>query len=171
MDKTEIIHPFSQADLTGSFAIAAPCNAHVKPLAQHPRPLVANGYFGTGVMFEPFGYKFYSPLAGVLTHMPQTCHQIKLKSKQGIQLHIEFGQQTENLMATGFKLYKSTGDKVEKGDLLFEFDLARMKRELPSIISFLTITNTQQLACIFPFYHEVHAITDNLLNLKVRSKK
>ncbi|AWB67660.1 hypothetical protein C2869_14980 [Saccharobesus litoralis] len=170
MAKADIIHPFGKKQLQGSYAIPAPCNASIKPLSEYPRPLVADGYFGQGIMFEPFGYKFVSPLTGVLDHMPATCHRIKLTSKQGLKIDIRFGLETESLMATGFKCFVKTGDVVQQGDLLFEFDLARMKRELASLASYLTITNSHLLESIMPYYHEVRAQEDPIMSIKPRRK-
>lgn len=165
-----IHYPFNSKDLVGSLPIVAPCNAHTMPIQQHSSALAAQGFYGAGIAFKPFGHQFYSPVTGSLDSLPATCHQIRIRAKNGLMLHIEFGTDTQNLMAAGFKHAAKEKQKVKKGDLLFEFDLARMQHQLPDTLSFMTIVNSDKLSEIFPFYHQVIALEDPVMCIKSRSK-
>ncbi len=161
---------FNADDLKATTAILAPCNASVKPLSEHPRALVRDGFFGDGLMFIPYGYQFFSPVNGVLTHFTQTCHQLTIRSSHGLRLHIEFGIGIERLMSCGFKVKVKQGQKLKAGQLLFEFDLAYLQNQQADLRSFISITNSKHLGSIYPFYHEVRAVDDAIMNIKAQAK-
>ncbi|TDF41559.1 PTS glucose transporter subunit IIA [Alteromonadaceae bacterium M269] len=147
--------------------IISPLNGKILPLDQYPCPIFKERLMGEGVALEPAGYQVFSPFDGLVEFYPRTSHQIRLKSKQGVKLLIQFGFESDRLMGEGFRLKTKEGAKVSRGDLLLEFDLPKLKQKLNSHLFAVTILNSQKLKGILPQRQQVMAMQDLLMTLYV----
>ena len=71
----------------------------------------------------------------------KTKHAIGLKDKNGLEFLIHIGLDTVKLNGEGFKLLVKENDKINKGDLLVEFDLEFIKASGYSLESCIILTN------------------------------
>lgn len=116
--------------------ITAPIPGAVMELSQVPDPAFAGGHMGKGVAIEPTEGSVYAPFDGKMAHiMDKSKHAVIIEHKSGIQVLIHVGIETVSLKGDGFTLHVKNGSKVNKGQLLLEFDIATIQAAGLSVIS------------------------------------
>lgn len=149
-------------------AVMAPCNAKLQTLDSHPLELIQAGILGPGVCFEPLGSQIFSPISGEVIFLPETCHQVRIKHPSGVVIHIEFGINTQTLMAHSFKRYVTANQVVKQGQLLFDYNLPLLNQTLDSTMCFMGITNLTENYQFSAFYHSVTAKQDTAFVIKTK---
>lgn len=119
----------------------SPVDGEILDIEDCVDPIFAQSIVGPGVLLMPTGSKVYSPCAGEVTIVANGNHGITIKNPDGYQVLIHIGIDTVEMEGDGFISYKNTGDIVETGDLLIEFDLEKIKASGKNIQSPLVITN------------------------------
>ena len=119
----------------------SPVDGEILDIEDCVDPIFAQSIVGPGVLLMPTGSKVYSPCAGEVTIVANGNHGITIKNPDGYQVLIHIGIDTVEMDGDGFISYKNTGDMVETGDLLIEFDLEKIKASGKNIQSPLVITN------------------------------
>ncbi len=130
--------------------VASPMKGNVKALAESEDEAFASGALGEGLAIEPTEGKLYAPFDGEIVTFFPTGHAIGLKSADGVELLIHVGMDTVKLNGEGFTPKAKQGDHVKKGDLLLEFDIAKIKAAGYSIVSPVVVTNTDDYADVIP---------------------
>lgn len=130
--------------------VASPMKGNVKALAESEDEAFASGALGEGLAIEPTEGKLYAPFDGEIVTFFPTGHAIGLKSADGVELLIHVGMDTVKLNGEGFTPKAKQGDHVKKGDLLLEFDIAKIKAAGYSIVSPVIVTNTDDYTDIIP---------------------
>lgn len=130
--------------------VASPMKGNVKALAESEDEAFASGALGEGLAIEPTEGKLYAPFDGEIVTFFPTGHAIGLKSADGVELLIHVGMDTVKLNGEGFTPKAKQGDRVKKGDLLLEFDIAKIKAAGYSIVSPVVVTNTDDYADVIP---------------------
>lgn len=130
--------------------VASPMKGNVKALAESEDEAFASGALGEGLAIEPTEGKLYAPFDGEIVTFFPTGHAIGLKSADGVELLIHVGMDTVKLNGEGFTPKAKQGDRVKKGDLLLEFDIAKIKAAGYSIVSPVIVTNTDDYADVIP---------------------
>ncbi len=130
--------------------VASPMKGNVKALAESEDEAFASGALGEGLAIEPTEGKLYAPFDGEIVTFFPTGHAIGLKSADGVELLIHVGMDTVKLNGEGFTPKAKQGDHVKKGDLLLEFDIAKIKAAGYSIVSPVIVTNTDDYADVLP---------------------
>ena len=130
--------------------VASPMKGNVKALAESEDEAFASGALGEGLAIEPTEGKLYAPFDGEIVTFFPTGHAIGLKSADGVELLIHVGMDTVKLNGEGFTPKAKQGDHVKKGDLLLEFDIAKIKAAGYSIVSPVIVTNTDDYADVIP---------------------
>jgi sugar PTS system EIIA component len=148
-------------------SIQSPLSGKITTLDNAPNEIFKQRLFGEGVVIEPSGYQLFSPFSGKVDHLPITAHQIRLRAKNGIQLQIQLGLGSENMLAEGFKAKVKVGEVVSQGQVLIEFDLRIMKQKLHSLLCPITILNSDKLIGIVAHCHQVRALQDDCMTLYV----
>ncbi|WP_336783219.1 PTS glucose transporter subunit IIA [Paenibacillus illinoisensis] len=116
--------------------IPAPIPGTVLELKQVPDPAFAGGHMGKGVAIEPVEGRVYAPFDGKIAHvMDKSKHAVIIEHKSGIQILIHVGIETVSLKGNGFTLLVENGNKVNKGQLLLEFDISAIQAADLSVIS------------------------------------
>lgn len=146
----------------------APCNAKLQTLESHPIELVQAGILGAGVCFEPLGSQVFSPISGEVIYLPETCHHIRIKHSSGVLIHIEFGINTQTLMAHSFKRSVKANEFVKQGQLLFDYNLPLLNQTLDSTMSFMGMANLTENYQFSAFYHSVKAKQDVAFVIKTK---
>jgi glucose-specific phosphotransferase system IIA component len=147
--------------------LLSPLNGKILSLDDFPCPLFNERIMGEGICIDPAGYQVFSPFDGIVEFYPQTSHQIRLKSKQGIRLLMHFGFEAEQLMGECFRLKTKEGQRISQGDLLLEFDLPKLRNKLSSHLFAITIINSPKLKGILPQKQQVLALQDTLMTLYI----
>lgn len=99
----------------------------VIPLEEVPDATFSSGVLGSGFGILPSEGKVYAPFDGVCESVFDTLHAMGLKSNQGIEVLIHVGLETVRLEGKPFKAHVKSGDPIQKGQLLLEFDLAQIQ--------------------------------------------
>lgn len=103
-------------------AIVAPIMGKILSLEQVPDPAFAERHMGQGVAIEPSEGKVFAPFDGKVTLVFKTKHAIMLEHATGVQILIHVGINTVSLKGNGFTSHVETGEEVQAGQLLLEFD-------------------------------------------------
>ena len=73
-----------------------------------------------------------------------------IKTDDGVELLIHVGLDTVELKGEGFSPAVALGQRVERGDLLTEVDLATLREAQKDLTTILVVTNTASLAGVVP---------------------
>ena len=122
--------------------VYAPMTSEAVAITEVPDPTFAEGMMGNGIAIKPTSGKVCSPVNGTVDMMFDTGHAVSLVSESGIEILIHVGLETVGLNGAPFKVHVKNGQKVRKGDVLMEADLAAIEAAgLPTITPVL-ICNT-----------------------------
>ncbi|GEL15985.1 beta-glucoside-specific PTS transporter subunit IIABC [Pediococcus cellicola] len=103
----------------------------------------AQKMLGDGVAIIPEEGKIYAPFDGEVMTVFPTKHAIGLKSDNGIELLIHIGLDTVNLKGAPFTAHVADNDKIKKGQLLMDVDLAAIKQAGYDTTTPVIVTNTK----------------------------
>lgn len=115
--------PAQPATFDGTYVMASPISGEVKELSECPDEVFSAGILGQGVVIEPTEGKVYAPCDGEIASLFDTLHAIGIQADCGAELLIHVGMNTVSLNGEGFKAHIKTGDRIQKGQLLLEFDM------------------------------------------------
>lgn len=121
--------------------IASPLKGEVKVLSEIKDEAFASGALGDGVAIEPTEGKLVAPASGIVTALFPTNHAIGIKTDQGAEILIHIGMDTVRLGGKHFSAHTSQGARVEKGQLLIEFDIKQIKAEGLPVTTPIVVTN------------------------------
>ena len=121
-----------------------PINGKVIPLEEVPDETFASGVLGGGVGVRPAEGKVYAPFDCTVAAVFDTKHAIGLETKDGVEVLIHVGIDTVTLNGEPFNVHVETGDAVEEGQLLAEFDMEQIKAAGLETVSPIIITNPGQ---------------------------
>lgn len=124
--------------------IYAPITGKFVDIEDIPDPVFAQKMMGEGFGIEPTEGVVVSPIDGKVDNVFPTSHALGLKADNGLELLLHIGLDTVQLNGEGFKVLVESGDTVNVGDPLVEFDLDFINQNAKSIISPVIITNTDQ---------------------------
>lgn len=85
--------------------------------------MFAHKLLGDGVMIKPSNGLIASPSDALVTMIYPTKHAIGLQLDNGLEILLHFGVDTVNLNGNGFEVLVNTGQRINKGDLLWNADL------------------------------------------------
>lgn len=146
--------------------VCLPATGWVVPLAQVPDPTFAEEILGKGAAVIPEDGKFYAPVDGEITNLTDTKHALGITSTGGLELLIHIGLETVALNGKGFTLHVEEGQKIRKGDLLVECDLAYVKAQGCEIITPVIVTNADDYKAVTPLCDGQQAVGVPLLAVK-----
>lgn len=147
--------------------IFSPLTGKVLPLDEVPHALFTERLFGEGIAIKPSGYQVIAPFSGTMLHFPELANQMRFKAKNGLQLQIQLGIDSHLMMGEGFKRIVKPGENFEQGQLLAEFSLVKMKRQLPSILCPITILNSDKIKGLKVDYYQVIAGEDKIMTVYI----
>lgn len=122
--------------------LSATIKGQIVFLTDVPDKVFSEGLMGQGAAVIPSEGKVYAPFSGVVTAVFPTKHAIGLTSDSGAELLIHIGLDTVELEGKFFTMYAEPNQKINKGDLLLEFDLEAIQKAGYEVISPIIITNT-----------------------------
>ena len=130
--------------------VMSPMKGNVKALSEVEDEAFSSGALGQGLAIEPTEGRLYAPCDGVIETFFPTGHAIGMSAEGGVELLIHVGMDTVKLNGDGFTPKAKQGDHVKKGDLLLEFDIAKIKAAGYSVVSPVIVTNTDDFADVIP---------------------
>lgn len=132
------------AKLTGRVEISAPIPGKVVSLESVPDETFSTGVLGNGFAVEPSEGKVYAPFDGECENLADTLHAMGLLSDSGVSVLIHVGLETVGLEGKPFRPHVKTGDRIKKGQLLLEFDMAAIKAAgCPTIVPVLVMNEDE----------------------------
>jgi PTS system beta-glucosides-specific IIC component len=132
----------SKVDTAKAKKIYAPVKGRVMDIKQSADAAHQQEALGKGVCFMPLGGKIYAPVDGVVDMVFDTKHAVNIVSNDGVELLIHCGIDTVKLGGKGFTVHVKEGDKVNAGQLLFEYDKDIIARAGYSLETQLAVCNT-----------------------------
>ncbi len=132
----------SQADgKKSSELISSPLTGEVKALSEVKDEVFASGALGRGLAIEPSEGKLFSPVSGTVTALFPTRHAVGITSDNGAEILVHIGMDTVELEGKFFTAHTAQGARVEKGQLLIEFDIASIQKAGYLVTTPVIITN------------------------------
>lgn len=106
------------------FRVTAPLTGEAIPLAQVKDPIFSGGVLGPGAAIVPSAGRVVAPFDGEVIVAFPTGHAYGLRSASGVEILIHVGMDTVQLDGKHFTPKVKVGQRVRRGDLLAEVDLA-----------------------------------------------
>ncbi|GIP41903.1 putative PTS system glucosamine-specific EIICBA component [Paenibacillus sp. J45TS6] len=133
---------------------SAPVQGKMLPIEDVPDKIFAGKLVGDGVAFVPENGELLSPVYGTIMHLYPTMHAIGIQTPEGLEVLLHIGIDTSQLKGC-FEAAVKEGDVVEAGQLLIKFDLDRLRKEAPSLVTPMVITNPDRVKSwsYAPFKH------------------
>jgi PTS system beta-glucosides-specific IIC component len=122
--------------------ISSPITGDVVPLSQVKDITFANEILGKGVAIMPKQGRVVSPVNGRIGTIFKTKHAIGIISDDGAEILIHIGLDTVKLDGKYFNAHVKSGEDVETGDLLVDFDIEAIKAEGFDLITPVVVTNS-----------------------------
>lgn len=126
--------------------VFSPVAGEVVSLSQVPDPAFASEAMGKGVAIVPADGRVVSPVKGIVATIAKTKHSIAIVADTGAEVLIHVGIDTVKLKGQYFAAHVKVGDEVNVGDLLIEFDIAKIKEAGFETVTPVIITNTNSYA-------------------------
>jgi phosphocarrier protein FPr/phosphocarrier protein len=124
--------------------IFAPLAGWSAPLAEIPDAVFAQAMLGDGAAIDPLGSELRAPCDGEIISIAASRHAVALRATSGAEILVHVGIDTVGLAGDGFEMLVRKGDRVHAGDLLLRFDLDRVARKAPSMLTPVIVTNGER---------------------------
>jgi len=124
--------------------VNSPLAGEIIPLSEVKDEVFSTGLLGKGVAIIPDDEKVYSPVSGTVATVFPTGHAVGLISNDGVEILIHIGLETVELNGKHFKSFVNQGDKVEKGQLLVQFDKEEIKKLGYDVTTPVVVTNARE---------------------------
>lgn len=119
----------------------APLNGDVIDLTEVPDPVFAEKMVGDGFAIIPNSEKLLSPVKGKIQKVFPSKHAIGIETEEGLEILVHVGLETVELEGEGFEVLVDSGDLVEVGDHLLNFDISFIEENNKEIITPVVVTN------------------------------
>ncbi|MFC0562114.1 beta-glucoside-specific PTS transporter subunit IIABC [Halalkalibacter alkalisediminis] len=124
--------------------ISSPFVGQVLPLSNIKDEAFATGALGKGVAVVPTEGKLVAPVSGTVSALFPTKHAVGITSDNGAELLIHVGMDTVQLQGKFFEAHIQQGDRVEKGQLMVEFDIKGIQEAGFELATPVVVTNSDQ---------------------------
>ncbi len=145
--------------------IFAPLAGQAVPITQVPDPTFAEGMLGDGIAIIPTDGKVYAPCDATVDMMFSTGHAVSLIADFGAEILIHVGLETVSLEGKPFTIHAQNGQKVKKGELLMEADLAAIEAAGLQIITPVVVCNSSDYATVKPVTDKAVTNADVVISL------
>lgn len=121
--------------------VYSPLSGEAIALEKVNDPTFASGALGKGFAVVPSEGKVYAPFDGTLDLFYDTKHALGMTSRDGIELLVHVGLNTVELDGKYYTAHAESGDTIQKGQLLLEFDISKIKEAGYDITTPVIVTN------------------------------
>lgn len=136
--------------VTFPVVLAADAKGKVVPMDQVPDEVFSMGVLGQCIGIDPVEGKVFAPIDGEITQVPDSGHALGIQGVGDIEVLIHVGVDTVEMNGDGFTPKVKLGEKVTKGQLLLEMDLAKIAAANHPAVVITVITNTDDFAAVEP---------------------
>ncbi|QCI24174.1 PTS glucose transporter subunit IIA [Buchnera aphidicola (Muscaphis stroyani)] len=123
--------------------IFAPISGCIVNLEDVPDVVFSQKIVGDGIAIQPSGNKIVSPVNGTINKILDSMHAFSIISEDEVELFVHFGIDTVKLKGKGFKKIAKNKQKVKIGEDIISFDLNFIKKNAPSILTPVIISNIE----------------------------
>ena len=134
--------PAAPAEPTFPLTLAADAKGTVVAMENIPDEVFAQGILGKCCGIDPTEGKVFAPADGEITQAPDSGHALGILADGGVEILIHVGVDTVEMKGDGFSPKVKVSDKVKKGDLLLEMDLAKIAAAGHPAVVITVVTNT-----------------------------
>ena len=145
-------------------SITSPFEGKVIDLSSIKDAAFASGAIGKGVAIEPSIGKLFAPVSGTVSALFPTNHAIGIVTDYGAELLIHIGMDTVQLDGKHFSSHVAQGDRIEKGQLLIEFDIQAIQAAGYVVTTPVVITNSDKYDVVVPEANPIK-IGENLIEV------
>lgn len=124
--------------------ISSPLKGEVVSLDKVNDDVFAGELLGKGVAIIPEEGKVVAPVNGMVATVMETKHAIAIQSDNGLEILIHIGLDTVKLEGKYYTTFVKTGDRINKGDKLIEFDINEIKKEGYEVITPVLVINSDK---------------------------
>ncbi|HEY2491606.1 MAG TPA: beta-glucoside-specific PTS transporter subunit IIABC [Paenibacillus sp.] len=122
--------------------IESPLQGEIRSLTSLPDEAFSSGAMGKGIGIEPTSGRLTAPVSGIVTTVFPTGHAIGITSDEGVEILIHVGVNTVRLKGKFFEKRVKEGDRVERGQLLLEFDIEQIRAAGYLLTTPVIVTNS-----------------------------
>ena len=140
--------PTEAATTDGGQLLYAPVTGRIRALTRIKDPVFSSEVLGKGCAIEPSCGEVVAPADGIVKKIAKTHHAISLLCDNGLEVLIHVGMDTVELKGKGYELFVQAGDHVQKGQLLFRFDLQAIAAAGYTLTTPVIVTNSCRFAQI-----------------------
>lgn len=123
--------------------IGSPMNGLAASITEAEDEAFAGKMMGDGAIVTPSDGMVKAPADGTVAFVFPTKHAVGFVTEDGIELLIHIGIDSVSLNGEGFTSRVQDGDKVKKGDVLLEVNLAEVSAKVPSMNSPVICTSLE----------------------------
>ncbi len=124
--------------------LRSPLSGWALPLEEVPDEVFAGKMMGDGLAIDPVDGILIAPCDGTLTAVPESSHAVTIRAANDAELLLHVGIDTVNLKAAGFTMLVHAGQTVRAGEPLIRFDLDRLARSAPSLVTPVIVTQPER---------------------------
>jgi PTS system beta-glucosides-specific IIC component len=121
--------------------VLSPLDGTAVALGSVPDAAFAGGALGNGLAIVPRTGVLYAPFNALVVAAFPTGHAVGLQHADGAEVLIHIGTDTVKLAGKHFTLKVESGQKVQAGDILVEFDIAAIAAEGYDLTTPVIVTN------------------------------
>ncbi|MBC1417946.1 beta-glucoside-specific PTS transporter subunit IIABC [Listeria fleischmannii] len=147
--------------------LSSPIEGDVITLAEVKDEAFSSGALGKGAAVVPVEGKLYAPASGTITTMFPTGHAVGITTDDGAEILIHVGMDTVQLNGKHFTTHVKQGDRVTKGQLLTEFDIAEIVAAGYDITTPVIITNSDKYLDILVIDDKTVKVGERLITLVI----
>lgn len=122
--------------------IGAPVAGEAVASSEVSDPTFAEEMLGRGMAIRPSAGRVVAPCDATVDMMFETGHAVSLTADCGAELLIHVGIDTVNLQGKHFTVHAKAGDKVQKGQVLIEFDREAIAAEGYDTVTPVVVCNS-----------------------------
>jgi len=126
--------------------IASPMDGVVIPVSKVNDPVFSEDVLGRGIAVKPESGRVSAPCKANVIQMFETGHAVSLLTDSGVELLIHVGIDTVNLKGRHYNIRKNSGENVDKGDVLIEFDAAGISADGFDTVTPIVVCNPDKFS-------------------------
>lgn len=127
----------------------APVTGHIISLSDVPDLIISEKIIGDGLAIIPENGRFYAPCDGEITRVISTNTAVAIRTDLGVEIYITFGVDSFEITNEASSAFVKIGDRVKKGDLLFDVDLEKVDDIVSSTASsMIVIEKTAKISAV-----------------------
>ncbi|MFJ6510437.1 PTS glucose transporter subunit IIA [Streptomyces sp. NPDC091406] len=125
--------------------IYAPLSGEIVGIEDVPDVVFAEKIVGDGIAINPSAGTVVAPADGTIGKIFETNHAFTIETEGGLEVFVHVGIDTVELKGEGFRRVAEEGQRVSRGDIIIEFDLAVLEEKAKSMLTPVVISNMDQV--------------------------